>query len=433
MLFEFRLPDIGEGIAEGELVSWFVSPGQLVAEDQPLFEVMTDKVSVDIPSPKAGRVIKLCAKAGELVPVGSVLLTLELEGAETLVSGEITSRQTPLKAPCPLAAAVTQEQAQGLLKETPALVLAAPATRALAREQGVALQSVVATGSYGRITQKDVLMAASSSLQALPSPNVAAPFALAPQPQRLPERPKSLLLLNKTVNTAAQTLPYNGVRRATGQQMQLSHAVPTFALIDTLEVSELVALRERLKPWAQAKDVKLTYLPFVLKAVAEALQQVPELNAALNEKAGVIQRFGEVVNLSIAIDTPQGLLVPVLNDVANMSLKTVAQELQSLVQKAINGVLTSADMQGGTFTVTSLGQEGGLLGVPMINPPQAGILGVHAMKKRPVVKPDDTLGIGMEMNLSLSADHRVVDGRHGAAFLGVIRRLLEQPESLLLL
>jgi pyruvate/2-oxoglutarate dehydrogenase complex dihydrolipoamide acyltransferase (E2) component len=416
----FCLPDIGEGIAEGEILAWLVSPGQHVTEDEPLLEVMTDKVTVEIPSPFTGQVLACLGAVGEIAQVGKPIVRYLPVGAAPLTSPTAEPKITPRELDCPLQVSpppLTPEptplQADQRLAQRN--VLAAPATRKLAQRLGISLVSVTGTGPHGRVTPDDV--EATRGQQQIRS---SAPANAPPKPKSLPQLPPTVL-------------PYTGLRRTIGQR--LSHAkqtIPEFVVIEDCNVTALVGLRSRLKPWFEAKHgLKLTYLPFVLQALCQSLQAYPQLNASLVNEQEIHQHAS--LNLGLAVDVPDGLLVPVLHNAQTLSLVELAQQAHHLANLARLGQCSKAHLSGGTFTVTSIGGLGGVVGLPIINAPEAAILAVNRIRRTPVI--DEATGnvvAGEMMALTLTCDHRLVDGALAARFITHLRQQLEAPEVLLL-
>lgn len=435
MAYEFKLPDIGEGLVEGEIVKWLVSKGDTVEEDQAMVEVMTDKATVELPAPVAGTVASIHAKEGEVVPVGNVIITIddgggapaEEEPASAKAEAEPAAKEEPepekkapekkeapapkreaAPAPAPKAAPSGPEpKRRGRTR-----VLATPATRKYAREKGVEITEVEGTGPRGRVTKEDVDDHGRRAPAAGSAPAAPAPVEI-------------------TAGAEDERIPLRGLRRLISQSMARSKRTAAhFTIVEELEASELVRLRGVLKPEAAEAGAKLTYLPFVMKALVVALREFPYMNSSLDEAAQEIVLRREI-NIGIAVDTDRGLTVPVVKNVPGKNLIELATEVEELSQRARDGKSTQEDISGGTFTITSTGRRGGLLATPVINHPEVAILGVHAIKKKPVVK-DDEIVVGNVMNLSLSLDHRVVDGMTGANFLLRVAALLEEPGRLLL-
>ena len=475
-LFEFKLPDLGEGVAEGEVVAWHVVAGQDVHEDQELVEVMTDKATVSIGAPRTGRVAQLCVQVGERVPVGRVLVVIDTgeavqQGSEARPSsgpshdfgngiaratnvrsradeprfsaggarngasrgtgdvshgvaqamggdGSATAKSTGVAAsavgdireslpgtgylnrvPAPARAPAAPKQ-QGFFADKP---LATPATRKLARDLGVDLRTVPPSGENGRVTKDDVYR----------------------QGQGTPE--------SGSLGDAAREVrkPFVGLRRRIAERMQLSvQKAAHFTFVEEVDVGALKDVVESLKPTGERLGVKLHYLPFIVKAVTLALKKHAVLNSTLDERTNELV-YRHYYHIGIATATDQGLVVPVVRDADRKSPLEIATEIQRLAQAARAGKLTSAELTGSTFTITSLGRLGGLLATPVLNYPEVGILGVHRVKEKPVVR-EGQIVIGNVMLLSLSFDHRIIDGHVGAAFAYDVIAYLEQPELLLI-
>jgi pyruvate dehydrogenase E2 component (dihydrolipoamide acetyltransferase) len=439
--WEFKLPDLGEGVTEGEIVGWLVKVGDAIAEDQPVVEVMTDKATVTIAAPKAGVVVETHGQVGGIVAVHEVLVVFELdpEAPQKRVNG--TDKHGPSRDDSPA-------MAEGQLRETPRMTgvgspraqdmgagyfndkpLATPATRKLARDMNVDLRRVRPTGPALRVTRADVeafehapvegLAGAAAPAAAVHEP--AAPAAPAPGEGGAMKAPPS----------REHRVPVAGLRRRIAQKMTQSKSTAAhFTFVEECDASRLKDLRARLMEPAGAAGVKLSLLPFVVKAVAAALKKHPILNTTLDESTNEIV-FRHYYNVGIATATEAGLMVPVVKDADRRSLLDVAREIERLSTDARAGRSKLDDLQGSTFTVTSLGARGGLFATPIINYPEVAILGVHQIKAKPVVR-DGQIAIGDVMLLSLSFDHRVVDGHVGAEFAYEIIATLENPERLLL-
>ncbi|MBI2184188.1 MAG: 2-oxo acid dehydrogenase subunit E2 [Thaumarchaeota archaeon] len=395
MVLEFKLPDVGEGVAEGEIRRWFVKIGDQVSENQPLVEVMTDKVTVEIPSPKSGTVLDILAKEGQVVKVGTTIIIIGEKGEHTTLrsqpepkSIEASSITPPVSAPARAAS-----------------VLATPATRRLARELGIDIAQVRGTGDDGRVTEEDVRRHSSATTAA--TTPTASP-----------------------VKGVEERVPLRGVRRRMAESMAMSlRTTAQFTLIDEVDVSKLVATRETLKPLAEKNGVKITYLPFVIKAVVKALKEYPYLNASLDDaKQEIVLK--KDYNIGVAVDTGEGLVVPVIRDADKKSLFDLARNVEDLAQKARSSRLELDDIKGGTFSITSLGALGGLLATPIIHYPEVAILGVHRIDKKPVVR-DGQIVVRDIAHISLSFDHRIIDGATAGRFTSRIKEMLEEPNQLI--
>jgi len=444
--FEFKLPDIGEGVTEGEIVSWLVQDGETVTENQDMVEVMTDKATVTIGSPKAGKIAERRFKVGDTVPVGNVLVVLDLNGgAAEAPKAEAPKAEAPKAAEAPApekaAAAAPAPKAEsvatavGDIKETlPGMQgssletksdvysdkpLAAPATRKLARELGVDLRTVKPSGSAGRVTREDVEQASSARSEKAP---VSAPPAAPASPAIEAPRPQA--------RAEDERVPIRGLRKRISENMARSKRTAAhFNYIEECDVGELIKLRERMKPHAERVGVKLTFLPFIVKAVVAALKRHPRLNAVIDESASEVV-LRKQYDIGIAAATDAGLMVPVLREVDRLSLVDIARELERLGGLARSGKIQKEDLGGSSFTVSSLGKLGGFVAPPIINHPELGIMGIHAIKRKPVVRGDQIV-IGDVMMLSFSFDHRIIDGDVGAEFAQEIVSYLQEPDRLI--
>ncbi|HVU01553.1 MAG TPA: dihydrolipoamide acetyltransferase family protein [Polyangiaceae bacterium] len=457
--FEFKLPDIGEGVTEGEIVSWLVAAGDSVTENQDMVEVMTDKATVTIGAPKNGKIVEVRGSVGDVVPVGSVLVVLDVDGeASARKSGPPSQKPAPAAAPEPKAdGGGTVASAVGDLKDVlpglpnaPRIVqddyrnekpLASPATRKLARELGVDLQTVRPTGDAGRVTREDVerKAAAAKAPGLVPVAPGSAPAPIhsaqtvrpspgepgaAPRPAPRPAEPPPPA-------RGDQRVPIRGLRKRIYENMaRAKHTAAHFTYVDECNVTALRGVRERGKVLAEAEGISLQYLPFIVKAVVAALRRHPTLNAVVDDAAMEIVQRGSY-DIGIAVATDSGLTVPVLRGADRLSILEISREIDRLASEARAGKTRREDLGGSSFTITSLGRQGGLFATPVVNYPEVAILGVHQIKKRPVVQGDEIV-IGDVMLLSLSFDHRIIDGHVGAAFAAEVIGYLETPEKLLL-
>jgi pyruvate dehydrogenase E2 component (dihydrolipoamide acetyltransferase) len=414
MAFEFHLPDIGEGVVEGEIVAWKVKEGDVVKLDQPIVEIMTDKATVEIPSPRAGRIAKINFKDGEICPVGQVLVVIDEEGgaASKGSNGNGHGHKEPVKpaavAPPPVHVAAAGGggiQVVDATRGPGGRVLATPATRKLARQLGVDLGRVPATGKRGRVTTDDVKRAATGGT---PAPATAAvvkaqaPIAIAPGGDE-------------------ERIPFRGMRKRIAENMTRSKFTAThFTYVEEIDMTELVAVRERAKERAAERGVRLTYLPFIIKAVVAGLKKWPQLKEIVRKR---------YYHIGIAAQGPNGLAVSVLRDADRRSIFDIAREIERLGEAVREGTATRDDLTGSTFTISSLGKLGGVMATPIINFPEVGVLGVHKMEERPAVRGGQIVARWL-MNLSISLDHRLVDGWDGAMFLQDVKALLEDPTTM---
>jgi len=421
----FKLPDVGEGTAEAEIAAWHVKVGDTVKEDQHLVDIMTDKAVVEIPSPVSGRITALNGEAGEMRPVGSVLIEIEVEGAGNAKPGTAKPAPAPepvaAKAPAPepepepkpAAAAptpVAREAAKPAFATRAAgdKPLASPAVRKRAWDLGIDLQFVPGTGPAGRIGHDDLdgfIASGGSTAKA-----GTAPF-------------------RDVKREGVEAVKVIGLRRKIAEKMQeAKRRIPHFSYIEEVDVTALEELRLHLNATKKADRPKLTILPFLIKAMTKALPEFPQINARYDDDAGVVHRHAGV-QMGIATQTPTGLVVPVIAHAEALDLWGAAGEIARLAAAARDGKATRDELAGSTITITSLGAMGGLASTPVINRPEVAIVGVNKMIERPVVR-DGQIVIRKIMNLSASFDHRVVDGWDAAAFIQRIRGLLEQPATL---
>ena len=422
--FAFKLPDIGEGVVEGEVVEWMVSVGDSVKEDDPILSVMTDKATVEIPAPCDGTVSKIIGEAGDILPVGVVCIEFEVDGdgnasssseapAKEEVEDKTEPTPEPVAAPEPAPQPATEpvSVAGPVVERTPGTKpLASPAVRQRARSAGVDLYHVAGSGPAGRITHADLdvhlsggASRASSSMPIGGSPRVA--------------------------KTGAEEVKVIGLRRKIADSMMASYStVAHFSYFEEVDVTELEALRQHLNATRPEGAPKLTYLPFIMLALVKGLGQRPECNALYDDDAGVVTRH-EGVHLGIATQTDRGLYVPVVKHVEAMDIWSAAAEMVRVTQATRDGKAGVDDLSGSTFTITSLGRMGGLGATPIINKPEVGILGVHNAKDRAVVI-DGRVEVRRIMNLSSSWDHRVVDGHDGASLVQLLKSMLEHPATI---
>jgi pyruvate dehydrogenase E2 component (dihydrolipoamide acetyltransferase)/2-oxoisovalerate dehydrogenase E2 component (dihydrolipoyl transacylase) len=405
---DFRLPELGEGVYEAELVAWLVHEGDTVQRAQNLMEVLTDKATMEVPSPFAGTITALLVQPGQQVKVGDAVLSYTPAGqAEEAPAPARVETAAPAAAP----ANANGEPAAAGHGELP--LKAAPSVRYLARQLGINLAQVHGSGPAGRILIGDL----SSRLQpAAPSDGTSKRPAAEPRPD---------------YGTPGTRLKLHGVRRRIADHMVLAkRTIPHYSYVDECDVTELVRLREGLRETYARAGVKLTYLPFFVKAVAAALKEVPLVNASLDDAAGEIV-LHDRYHVGIAVATPGGLLVPVVRDADRKDVAEIAREIERLSQEARAGKARLEDLRGGTFTVTSVGNVGGLISTPVINHPEVGILGIGKVVKRPVYDAAGNLRPADVVYLSFSFDHRVLDGAVGAVFGNAVIRHLQNPLPLL--
>ena len=419
--FAFKMPDIGEGVVEGEVVEWMVAVGDSVKEDDPILSVMTDKATVEIPSPVDGKVTMVIGEAGDILPVGVVCIEFEVDGdgnassaetapeskAETAPAPEPKAEPkpapTPTPAPAPAPAAVVA-RAPGTK------ALASPAVRQRARQANIDLNFVAGSGPAGRISHADLDAHIAGGASGASS---ARPMGASARIEK----------------NGTEDIKVIGLRRKIAEGMISSYTtIPHFSYFEEVDVTALEELRQHLNATRPEGAPKLTYLPFIMQALVKALEERPECNALYDDDSNVVTRH-EAINLGIATQTDRGLFVPVVKHVEAMDIWQSATEMTRVTSATRDGKASADDLSGSTFTITSLGRLGGLGATPIINKPEVGILGVHNAKDRAVVK-DGNIVIRRIMNLSSSWDHRVVDGHDGASLVQLVKSYLEHPATI---
>jgi pyruvate dehydrogenase E2 component (dihydrolipoamide acetyltransferase) len=462
-LFQFKLPDIGEGIQEGEIVRWIKKEGDLVKEDEALVEVMTDKATVELTSPRKGKVARIHFQEGDMAKVGQVIVEIdegaagsasapepakaEAKPAEKAAAKEQKEEKTLFELPKEMAATTktisrktagspptpqhAKPEGRPASIQTPppsspgsGKATAAPAVRRYAREKGVELNTVPGTGPNGRVLREDVdrLLAGGAARPAATteaaSPAGGVRFGYSD--------------VRYSTNPALEErVPLRGLRRTISKAMERSKFTAThFTYVAEVDCDKLVALREAAKKVAEQRGVKLSYLPFLVKAAVAALKKHPDVNVAFDETTSEIVKK-KYWHIGIATATEAGLIVPVVKDADRKGILDIAREIEDLSARTKAGKAKLEELTGSTFSITSLGKLGGVMATPILNYPEVAIMGVHEMKQVPVVK-DGAIAIGWRMNLSFSFDHRIVDGYNGALFANTLLSYLEDPQLLLL-
>ncbi len=416
-LYHFRLPDIGEGVAEAEIAVWHVQPGDYVKEDQSLVDVMTDKATVDMTSPVEGKVLAIHGAVGDMMPVGGILVELEVEGqgnADTQAETARTPEPAPAPPPPPAATEAASPPPERKAPASPPpsprrendAPLAAPATRRHAHDLGIPLEHVPGTGPGGRITPDD--------LDAF----IAAGRMAA-------ERPASSLHLREGIKESRIT----GLRRKIAERMEeASRRIPHISYVEECDLTELEALRVDLNAHSTPDQPQLTLLPFFIRALVMALPDFPHINAHYDDEGGVLRQFAGV-HVGIATQTPNGLMVPVLHHAEGRDIWDCAREITRLSTAAREGRATREELSGSTISITSLGALGGIATTPILNRPEVAIIGPNKLVDRPMVE-GSFISRRKMMNLSSSFDHRIVDGHDAALFIARVKRLLEHPALL---
>ena len=469
MKFEFKFPDVGEGIHEGTIVKWLVEKGEEIKEGDSIIEVETDKVTTDIPSPRTGKVLELKGEEGEILHVGSVFAVLDIAGdgsepevaetqddEENLSSagggtgdaGDEEDKETELKEK----QEEVEEETAGVVGEvevssteipssdegrtskkapeekTGKKVLATPVARAMAKDLGVDINSVKGSGPAGRVMKEDIQAAKDSS---------------ASKPEEKAEDPKSsagtkreakALKLDESSEDDGryERVPLTRIRQVIAEKMTESRfTIPHTTVMDEIDVTELDKFRKKYKEKLKEEGVSLTYLPFIIKASLTAIKQLREFNASLDEVNNEIV-YKNFYNIGMATDTDRGLMVPVIKDADKMSIVDIARAIEDLGSRAKENKVDLSELQGGTFTVTNYGSIGGHFGIPIINYPESAILGLGRIVKKPVVDQNDEIVVGKVLPISLSYDHRIIDGSSGSRFVNILKELLMDPDMLFL-
>lgn len=435
-VIDVKLPELGEGVTEGELVKWLVKPGDAVKADQAVAEVMTDKATVEVPTPFAGVVRELKMKAGDVVKVDSTLLTLESStGTGTTASAGTSAATKPAAAAAqreiPASAHMNFTAAQPMASfgggaslgvQPPVAdsrVLATPATRRMAREMGVDINQIGGTGLAGRVTREDVMAAKGGvGATAAGSPQFKAPSTPRPAYQG-------------PTGAAEERVPLIGIRKKIAENLQRAkQIIPHFTLMDEADVTELVTLRESLKEYAESHGTKITYLPIVMKALIATMREFPMFNASIDDAAGEIV-YKKYFNIGFAADTPNGLVVPVIKDADRKTILEISREILDLSKRARDNKLKPDEMKGATITITNIGSVGGTYATPVINHPEVAILGMYKIQEKPVLR-NGQLAAQKCMNFTATCDHRLIDGAVAARFLKAFLEKIEKPGRLMM-
>ncbi|HAP6212485.1 TPA: dihydrolipoyllysine-residue acetyltransferase [Enterococcus faecium] len=428
-VFQFKLPDIGEGIAEGEIVKWFVKPGDTINEDDTLLEVQNDKSVEEIPSPVTGTVKNVIVPEGTVANVGDVLVEIDAPGHNSAPSTSAPSAEAPKEKVETSGSASVVEAADPNKR-----VLAMPSVRQFAREKDVDISQVTATGKGGRVTKEDIenfLAGGPSSAPAKSeAPEAAAPKEAAPAAESKPAAPAKPFKSN--LGDLEERVAMTPTRKAIAKAMVNSkHTAPHVTLHDEVEVSKLWDNRKRFKEVAAANGTKLTFLPYVVKALTATVKKYPVLNASIDDANQEIV-YKHYYNIGIATDTDHGLYVPNVKDADRKGMFAIADEINEKAKLAHDGKLSAEDMRNGTITISNIGSVGGGWFTPVINYPEVAILGVGTIAQQPIVNAEGEIVVGRVMKLSLSFDHRIVDGATAQQAINNIKRLLADPELLMM-
>ncbi len=419
--FIFNMPDVGEGIAEGEIVQWFVKAGDTIAEDAPLLEVQNDKLVQEIPSPVSGTITKILIEAGTTAQVGNPLVEIALSAPGSAPAPAASAQPAPVSS----ATVATQSYSENSIAGR---VLAMPSVRQYAREKGVDLTLVKATGKNGHIRKADI-----DSFLTYPTAPVKTAVAVAAAAVPEAEAKPVVKTAAPVATTGEVTREKMSVtRRAIAKAMVTSKSLaPHVTLFDEVEVSALVDHRQKYKGLAQDQGIKLTYLAYVTKALVSVVKKFPALNASVDDATQEIV-YKHYYNIGIAVDTPHGLYVPNIKQANTKNIFTIASEISTAATAAKDQTLSGADMRDGTITISNIGSARGMWFTPIINYPEVAILGLGSLAKKPIVLENGELGVGQVLSLSLSFDHRIIDGAMAQNAMNELKRLLNNPELLLM-
>lgn len=434
-LIPVKLPELGEGVTEGELVKWTVNIGDSVKADQTVAEIMTDKATVEVPTPVAGIVKELKFKKGEIIKVENTILVLSSSTSSSSVNSTNTPSTTTAIAPVQTQAAISMSTA--VVSNPPSVifppvadskVLATPATRRLAREMGIDINGMHGTGLAGRVTRDDVLSQRSpintatsaKTLNGTGATSAGSPTMNFPKPS-----------FTSTNAQMEERVDLIGIRKKIAQNLQMSKSIiPHFTLMDEADVTSLVQLRESLKDFAEKNGTKITYLPFVMKALIATIKEFPMFNASIDDAASQIV-YKKYFNIGFAADTPNGLVVPVIKNADQKSILELSKEIIELSKKARDGKLKPDEMKGASITITNIGSVGGTYATPIINHPEVAILGMYKLTDKPILK-DGQIAFIKSMNYTVTCDHRLIDGAVAANFLKSFFNKIQNPGILMM-
>lgn len=439
---DVKLPDIGEGVTEGELIKWLVKEGDSVSADQPIAEVMTDKATVEVPTPYAGVVKNFKYKEGDMIPIETVMLVLDAAASGSGKKQEMikdapvqqAQKQEQAHASPPKSAAPAAQKTAASADFYPPVsgqnVLATPATRRLAREMNVDINGIQGTGLAGRVTREDVQgsIGGASKGGSAPASQQARPAEAKVQ---IPRPSFKDSAVRGVGGDAEERVSMRGIRKKIAENMQMSkHVIPHFTLMEEARADELMKLRAQAKSAGEKYGVKVTYLPFIMKALIATCREFPMFNASIDDQAQEIV-YKKYFNLGFAADTPNGLMVPVVKNADQKTLLEVSQEINTLGDKARHGKLALEEMKGATITVTNIGSVGGLYATPIINHPEVAIFGMYKIQERPIFV-GDKVEKAYFMNFTITCDHRLIDGAVAANFMKAFVNRIENPSHLML-
>ncbi|MFD2701470.1 dihydrolipoamide acetyltransferase family protein [Paenibacillus shunpengii] len=431
--FNYKFPELGEGLHEGEIIKMHIKPGDKVTDDDIIMEVQNDKAVVEVPCPVNGTVQEVFAKDGDIFTVGAVVAVIDAEGdipeqeEEEQASQEADAAKGGADTTSSPAASSPSEAKEGGEKEVSSAsakeVLATPSVRKFAREQGVNIAEVTGTGNNGKVTKEDVEAFKNGGGQAASAPAASA----AEETKEAASAPAAAA----NARAEEERVPFKGIRKAISNAMVKSaYTAPHVTIMDEVDVTELVAFRTRMKPIAEKKGTKVTYLPFIVKALIAATREFPVMNAMIDEQANEIV-YKKYYNIGIATDTDNGLIVPVIHDADRKSIWMIADSIRDLASRGRDGKLSPNEMKGSTISITNIGSAGGMFFTPIINFPEVAILGTGRISEKAVVKDGQVVAAPV-MALSLSFDHRIIDGATAQNFMNYIKSLLANPELLVM-
>jgi pyruvate dehydrogenase E2 component (dihydrolipoamide acetyltransferase) len=423
-----KLPELGEGVTEGELIKWTVNIGDTVKPDQTVAEIMTDKATVEVPSPYAGVVKEFKFKKGDIIKVENVILVLSGSTGSQTTAPQPMATQKPAAAPAPIAQMAMSSALSSTIFPPVAdsKVLATPATRRLAREMGVDINGLTGSGLAGRVTREDVISIKGGSAVANSS-NGSGAMSAGVSSMSFPK--PAFQSANANLEERVDLI---GIRKKIAQNLQMSKSIiPHFTLMDEADVSQLVGLRESLKDFAEKNETKITYLPFVMKALIATIKEFPMFSASIDDAASQIV-YKKYFNIGFAADTPNGLVVPVIKNADQKSILELSKEIIDLSKRARDGKLKPDEMKGACITITNIGSVGGTYATPIINHPEVAILGMYKISDKPILKKDGSIGFIKSMNYTVTCDHRLIDGAVAANFLKSFFNKIQNPGVLMM-